>query len=53
MPGADVGEDETGDEGGEEVDDEGDLLGRALLNKVWEDGIGDEKPCGERGVLGI
>ena len=52
-PGADVGEDETGDERGEEVDDERNLLGRALLNEVWEDGIGDEKPCRERGVLGI
>ena len=52
-PGVDVGEDETGDKRGEEVDDERNLLGRALLNEVWKDGIGDEKPCGDRGVLGI
>ena len=33
-PGADVGEDETGDERGKEVDDERNLFGRALLNEV-------------------
>ena len=33
-PRTDVGKDETSDEGAEEVDDHGDLLGRALLDEV-------------------
>ena len=44
-PGTDIGEDKTGDEGGEEVDDHGNLLGSTLLYEIW--GGGDEIIDGE------